>query len=98
MPHCGSARGRVGAWEVRIASFNHLVGAGEEGLRHCEAKGPRRFEVNRQLNFRCLMHGQVSRSATLEDLTDVVTDLAVRVVKPSAVTSGSWTASVTLAV
>src|SRR5215203_1967238 len=38
-------------------------------LRHCEAKGSRRFEVDRQLNFRCLMDGQVSRSATLEDLT-----------------------------
>jgi hypothetical protein len=32
------------------------------------------------------VHGQVSRSATLEDLANVVTDLAVRLVEPGAVT------------
>ena len=49
---------------------NHLVGAGQHGRRHLEAKRPRSLEVDHQLVRRGRLHRQVGRFLALEDAVD----------------------------
>src|SRR5205807_6286497 len=58
------------------ASFDDLVGAGEQRLRHGEAEGLGGFEVDHQLKFARLLDRQVARLGALEDLSGVNAGLA----------------------
>src|SRR5262245_60970168 len=56
---------------TRGASFDHLIGAGEQRRRHLEAKRSRRFEVDDQLVLGWRLHRQIGWLRTLEDAIDV---------------------------
>src|SRR5262245_14968644 len=51
--------------------FDHLVGAGEQRLRHCQAKRLRGFEINHQLILGRGLHWQIGRLLALEDAIDI---------------------------
>src|SRR5439155_21604069 len=50
--------------EAPFTSFDHLVGAGEEGLWYFEAHSLRGLVVDHQLEFRGLLYGNVFRSSS----------------------------------
>src|SRR5712671_6730788 len=52
-------------------SFDHLVGAAEQRQRDGEAERVSSLEINEQLDFRALLHRQVSRLLALEDAARV---------------------------
>jgi hypothetical protein len=53
------------------ASFDHLVGAGEERRRDREAEGFGRLQVDRELELRRLLNRKVGRIAASENAIDV---------------------------
>src|SRR6516162_7357864 len=52
-------------------SLDHLVGAGEQAIRHDQAERLRGFEIDRQLVLRWTLHRQIGGALTLEDAVDV---------------------------
>src|SRR2546421_11267938 len=54
------------------ASFDHLVGAREQGRGHGEPQGPRGPEVDDELELGRLLDWQVARLRALEDAIDEV--------------------------
>src|SRR5262245_45092284 len=55
----------------RVASFDHLVGAGEEGFGDRQADPFRRFDVDDQLELGGLLNRQIARLLAFEDATGV---------------------------
>jgi hypothetical protein len=53
------------------ASFNHLVGTGEQRRRNIEAKCLCGFQIDHQLVFGWCLNWQVGRLLALEDAIDV---------------------------
>src|SRR5215468_8775855 len=66
------------AYQTR-ASFDHLVGAGEQRWRHSEAEYPCRRVIDNKLELGGLHNRQVRRFCTLEDATSIDTDLTIRI-------------------
>src|SRR5262249_8669416 len=56
-------------------SFDHLVGAGEQRRRHCEAKHPGCLRVNYQLELGRLHDRQLGRLRAFEDAAGVDPEL-----------------------
>src|SRR5215510_10540888 len=67
------------AYQTRAASFDHLVGAGEQRWRHSEAEYPCRRVIDDKLELGGLHNRQVRRFCTLEDATSIDTDLTIRI-------------------
>src|SRR5262245_43412079 len=65
---CSAAKG---------TSFDHLVGTGEQRVRHFEAKRLRGFEIDHQLEFGWLLDRQVGRLGVLENFSGVLASLAI---------------------
>jgi len=55
-------------------SFDHLVGAGEDGPGKCNAQRTRRLEIDDQLNLYDLFNRQIGGLGTIEDLSSVNAD------------------------
>src|SRR3954451_12654728 len=74
-------RSRAGA---SASSFDHLVGAGEEGRWYFQAKRPRGFEVDHEFVFGWRKHRHLGRVLALQDAVDVTGRAAVLVqqIKP----------------
>src|SRR5215831_1088436 len=75
----------LGAYAFRprassIGSFDHLVGAGDQGRRESNAKGLGGFEVEGQFDFRRLLNRQLCGLCTLQDFihVDCCTTVLVR--------------------
>src|SRR5439155_17396239 len=66
---------RPAAAPTRGASFDDLVGAGEDRWRDGEAERPGGLEIDDQLECGWLLHRQIGWLGTLEDLPDVNADL-----------------------
>src|ERR1700751_4027296 len=63
---------RLDRTSLRLAhSFNPLVGAGEQVVRHGQAQRLAGFEVEHKIVFGRRLHRQVGRLLTLEDAIDV---------------------------
>ena len=60
-----------------IQLLDHLVGEGEDRLRHREAERLRRLQIDEQLELRRLLHRQFRRFRPFEDLVDVCRRLSV---------------------
>ena len=58
------------------ALFDHLIGAGEDRRRHGKAKRLGGLEIHNQLEFRRLLHRQISRLGALEEPPGVNAGLA----------------------
>jgi hypothetical protein len=66
--------------------FDHLVGAGEQRGRHCEAKCLRRLEIDDQFELGWLLNRQITRLLTFKDATGINADDAKRIRKVLSVT------------
>jgi hypothetical protein len=66
-------------------SFDHLIGAGEQGERYCDAEHLGGFEINRQFESGQLEKGNFSRLGTFENCVNFVCRAAKQVldVRPS---------------
>src|SRR6516165_5368033 len=70
-------------WDVRFvpktfaASFDHLVGAGEQCWRHFEAERLSSFQIDDQFEARWLLHWQIGGIVTAENAAGVNADLAI---------------------
>src|SRR6266446_4958682 len=53
-------------------SFNHLVGAGEQGRGHVEAESLCRLEIDQELEFGGLINWDVARFGPFEDLMHII--------------------------
>src|SRR4051794_2750323 len=85
MPAIGLHCRRV--WPAaRAVSFDHLVGAREQQLRHGEAKRLRRLNVDDQLKLRRLLDRQIGGVGPLEDLSRVNTLEAIDIRKARPIT------------
>jgi len=56
---------------MRDASFDHLVGKGEQRWREFEAEQPRVLEINFQFERGRLLNGKIGRLGALEDFVDI---------------------------
>ena len=61
--------------------FDHLVGAGEQRRRHCEAKHPGCLRVDDQLELGRLHDRQLGRLRAFEDAAGVDTELTIGIVR-----------------
>src|SRR5215813_6659988 len=75
----GSARGQMQKlpagkfhFEPPFTSFDHLVGDGEQLVRHVNAERSSGLEINHQLKLDRLLDRQVVRFGTLENLPDIM--------------------------
>src|SRR5205823_2493706 len=66
-------------------SFDHLVGAGEKGLRHRQAERLRGLNVDDQLELGRLLDRQIGRLGAFEDLAGVSAQLAPYADETSAI-------------
>ena len=55
----------------KTSLFDHLVGSGEQRLRHVEPEGLRGFEVDHQLVLGWRLHGEIARLLALENAIDI---------------------------
>src|SRR5262249_3024649 len=83
----GSARGQMQKsssagkfhFEPPFTSFDHLVGGGEQLVRHGEAERLRRLEIDRQLEFHSLLHRQIGWLLPFKNAPGVAADKAKRI-------------------
>ena len=80
LPHRLNLMAGTGLTAVSV-SFDHLVGAGEDRLRHGEAERLCGLQVDDQLEFRRLLDWQIGRIGAVEDLSDIDAGLAIGPVK-----------------
>src|SRR6266581_4638572 len=68
----------------RRASFDHLVGAGEQRRRYLQPNCSRGLEIDHEFELCGLLNGQVSRLGALQNLVDVRrgTSVLVRQIRP----------------
>ena len=66
--------------ELSTLSFDHLVGAGEEGRRHVNSDRLRRLGVDDQFEFGRLLNWQVGRFCAFQYLVHIVDDAAHHIV------------------
>src|SRR4030095_854433 len=71
---------------TRDASFNHLVGAGQQSRRHLDAERLSSPEVDGKLEFGRLLNRQVSRLGAFQDAIDIERRLAKLTGRIDAVT------------
>jgi hypothetical protein len=58
------------SWPL-IFFFDHLVGPGEQRLRHIEAERLGGLEVDGRFKFRRLLNGKIGRFGSLQDAIDI---------------------------
>ena len=58
--------------------FDHLIGTGRQRWRKSDAQGSGRLHVEKQLDLRDLLHGQICGSLPFEDPSDIDARLTVR--------------------
>src|SRR5271165_1702060 len=73
------SKGRESRPDAAVASFDDLVGAGEDRLRHGEAERLGGVEIDDQLECRRLLDRQIGRLGALEDLSSINAELAIHV-------------------
>src|SRR4051812_5682123 len=76
---CRSVRAMVGRSPRGQASFDHLVGAGEQGRWEVKPECLRRPQVDDQLELRRLSNRKVPRSGPLQDFVHVFDSLTIAV-------------------
>src|SRR5215813_592401 len=69
------------------ASFDHVVGAGEQQLRYGEAEHPGSFEVDQELKLGRLLDGKITWFRTPENLQHIFGCTAEKIVKVDSVTN-----------
>src|SRR5262249_56415541 len=64
-------------WQESTPLFEHLVGAGVQCRRYCDAKSLGGAEIEHQLECGWLLHGKVCRLGPFEDATGITAGLVV---------------------
>ena len=66
---------------TRGVSFDHLVGGGEQRVRHRQPERPGGFEIDHEFELGRLHHRQIARLGALENPADIYAALAIRIAK-----------------